>query len=145
MLNSVETKSTRVVVARMQPGDDVIKTIEAVALEHKISVGQLSLIGAVSHANLGFFDLESKEYLSYAIDKNLEVVSCMGNISISGDGALVVHAHMVVSDREGRCYAGHLLPGCEVSVTIELIITELDYELTRSRDDSTGLNLLDIG
>ena len=95
-------------------------------------------------ASLGFFDRESMEYKTFTVDKDLEVVSCMGNIASTHEGGLIVHAHMVVADQEGRCYGGHLMPGCKVSVTMELIITELDENVKRARDEATGLNLLDI-
>ncbi|MHA1484035.1 MAG: hypothetical protein ACTSPR_01805 [Candidatus Thorarchaeota archaeon] len=36
------------------------------------------------------------------------------------------------------------MPGCEVSVTMELIITEMNKAVRRARDEATGLNLLDI-
>jgi len=35
------------------------------------------------------------------------------------------------------------MEGCEVSVTIEIVITEFT-EMTRARDEVTGLNLLDL-
>jgi len=128
----------------MESGEDILKMIDAVSLEHGVCAGQLTLIGAVSKASLGFFDRESMEYKTFTIDKDLEVVSCMGNIASTYEGGLVVHAHMVVADQDGRCYGGHLMPGCEVSVTIELIITEMDGDVRRARDEATGLNLLDI-
>jgi predicted DNA-binding protein with PD1-like motif len=68
----------------------------------------------------------------------------MGNISRLDDDSVVVHAHLVVSDEEGRCWGGHLMEGCEVSVTIELVIIETDVDLRRAKDEMTGLNLMDI-
>ena len=144
MVRSLTTEAKRVIFARMEPGEDVLKTIEAVSSEHGVRAGQLTLIGAVSMASLGFFDRESMEYKTFTVDKDLEVVSCMGNIASTREGGLIVHAHMVVADQNGRCYGGHLMPGCEVSVTMELIITELDEDVRRARDEATSLNLLDI-
>lgn len=128
----------------MFPGEDILRKLEDLVREYKIKSGHLSLIGAVSKAKLGYFDFESKEYLSFHVDEYLEVVSCMGNISRTTNGDIVVHAHMIVSDRNGKCYAGHLMQGCEVSVTMEVIMTELEYALTRAKDSLTGLNLLDL-
>lgn len=95
-------------------------------------------------ASLGFFDRGNMEYKTFTVEEDLEVVSCMGNIASTHEGGLIVHAHMVVANQDGRCYGGHLMPGCEVSVTIELIITEMDEDVRRARDEATGLNLLDI-
>ena len=143
MVRSVQTESKRVIFARMYPGEDVLESIEAVAKKHGVRSGQLSLIGAVSKAKLGYFHREAVEYRDFTVDEDVEVVSCMGNIA-THEGDLVVHAHMIVADEAGKCWGGHLLLGCEVSVTIELVIIETELELTRKRDDKTGLNLLHI-
>lgn len=144
MVTSIETSAKRIIVARMFPGEDVLETIENVARRHGVKSGYLNLIGAISGAKLGYFDVESKQYKHFSVDADVEVVSCMGNISTHGDD-LIVHAHMIVADSEGHCYGGHLLPGCIVSVTIELTITETGAELRRTRDADTGLNLLELG
>lgn len=143
MVRSIQTEIKRVVFARMYPGEDVLGAIEAVANEHGVRSGQLSLIGAVSKAKLGYFHIEASEYRDFTVDEDVEVVSCIGDIS-THEGNLVVHAHMIVADEAGKCYGGHLLTGCEVSVTIELVIIETEIELIRKRDDVTGLNLLHI-
>jgi predicted DNA-binding protein with PD1-like motif len=144
MVRSIETGLKSVIISRMNPGDDILKTIERVAIEHNVRSGQITLIGAVSRAKLGYFDRESGKYKEFSVDRDLEVVSGMGNISRLEDDSVVVHAHLVVSDEEGRCWGGHLMGGCEVSVTIELVIIETALNLRRARDEATGLNLLDI-
>jgi predicted DNA-binding protein with PD1-like motif len=144
MVRSIETRQKGVIISRMEPGDDILKTIQRVALEYNVKSGQITLIGAVSGAKLGYFDRESGEYKDFLVERDLEVVSGMGNISRLDDDSVVVHAHLVVSDEEGRCWGGHLMEGCEVSVTIELVIIETDVDLHRAKDEMTGLNLLDI-
>ena len=143
MVRTFVTETTgKVIVVRLEPGEDIIKSIEKIVSEHKLLSGELSLIGAVSKVHLGYFDLHEKVYKDFTIDEDLEIVSCVGNISRLDDG-YVVHAHVVASDVNGKCYAGHLMEGCEVSVTIEIVITEF-REMKRARDEATGLNLLDL-
>jgi predicted DNA-binding protein with PD1-like motif len=144
MVRSIETTLKRVFISRMDPGDDILKTIERVGLEHDVKSGQITLIGAVSRAKLGYFDSNSGQYKDFVIERDLEVVSGVGNISRLEDDSIVVHAHLVVSDEEGRCWGGHLMEGCEVSVTIELVIIETNADLRRAKDERTGLNLMDI-
>ncbi|MHA2027088.1 MAG: PPC domain-containing DNA-binding protein [Candidatus Thorarchaeota archaeon] len=143
MVRSIQTESKRVIFSRMEPGEDVLETIEAVAAENDVRSGHVSMIGAISGAKLGYFHLEANEYRDFTINEDVEVVSCMGNISTL-NGKPMVHAHMIVSDEAGKCYGGHLMKGCKVSVTIELVITETSADLSRARDERTGLNLLDI-
>jgi len=137
------TKNTgRVIVIRLEPGEDILKSIEKIVAENKLLSGHLSLIGAVAKVHLGYFDLEEMTYKDFTVDEDLEIVSCVGNISRLDEG-YVVHAHVVASDESGKCYAGHLMEGCIVSVTIEIVITEFT-EMHRARDERTGLNLLDL-
>jgi predicted DNA-binding protein with PD1-like motif len=143
MVRTFETENTgRVIVIRLEPGEDILKSIEKIVAEKELLSGHLSLIGAVSKVQLGYFDLNEKVYKDFTIDEDLEVVSCVGNISRLNDG-YVVHAHIVASDMDGLCYAGHLMEGCLVSVTIEIVITEFT-EMSRAQDKDTGLNLLDF-
>jgi predicted DNA-binding protein with PD1-like motif len=143
MVRSIQTEIKRVIFAKMEPGEDVLGAIEDVARKHGVQSGQLSLIGAISQAKLGYYHRESAKYRDFTVDEDVEVVSCIGDIS-THEGNLVVHAHMIVADEKGKCWGGHLLPGCTVSVTIELVIIETEIELIRKRDDMTGLNLLHI-
>lgn len=143
MVRSIQTEIKRVIFAKMEPGEDVLGAIEEVARKHGVRSGQLSLIGAISQAKLGYFHRESAEYRDFTVDEDVEVVSCIGDIS-THEGNQVVHAHMIVADETGNCWGGHLLPGCTVSVTIELVIIETEIELIRKRDDMTGLNLIHI-
>jgi len=139
-----ETQTEQVIVARLFPGEDILESLEQIALDYDIHAGKLNLIGAIGGAHLGYFNVEKKEYMDFEVDEDLEVVSCMGNISRKGDNTPVVHAHMVVADEAGRCYGGHLMKGCTVSVTIEILITVLAGTLTRTEDGSTGLHLLNL-
>lgn len=143
MVRSIQTEIKRVIFAKMEPGEDVLGAIEEVARKHGVQSGQLSLIGAISQAKLGYYHRESAKYRDFTVDEDVEVVSCIGDIS-THEGNLVVHAHMIVADEKGKCWGGHLLSGCTVSVTIELVIIETEIELIRTRDDMTGLNLLHI-
>ncbi|MHA1907958.1 MAG: PPC domain-containing DNA-binding protein [Candidatus Thorarchaeota archaeon] len=138
------TSPTETIVARMEPGEDILETLETLVVEHDVRAGHLSLIGAVSKATLGYFDRKSNEYKSFILDEDLEVTSCIGNIARLENGSPVVHAHIAVADEEGKTFSGHLMKGCEVSVTIEVVLTILDGELTRGKDPTTGLNLLQL-
>ena len=137
------TKATgRVLITRLLPGEDILGSIEKIANENRIQSAHLNMIGAVSRVHLGYFDRELNAYKDFTVEEDLEIVSGIGNIS-KHDGKYIVHAHIVAADENGRCYGGHLLVGCQVSVTLELIITEIP-ELTRARDEKTGLNLLNV-
>ncbi len=130
------------IVARLHAGEDILTTVQQVVRQYDVRSGVVSIIGAVSRATLGFFDREKREYRSNTFARDLEIVSCTGNIARLDDGTVVVHAHMVVADDEGHCYGGHVMNGCEVSATGEVTIIEGSVELHRAPDPTTGLALL---
>ncbi len=136
------TAPNRTIVARLEPGEDILETLEKLVVVNSIRAGHLSLIGAVASATLGYFDRESQIYRSFTLNEDLEVTSCIGNIARTVDDRPVVHAHMAVANEDGTTFSGHLMNGCVVSVTIEVVITILDGELIRDIDPATGLNLL---
>ena len=70
----------------------------------------LSVIGALSRAELGYYDQVSQKYGRIQIEEPVELVSCSGNISMRDDQPFV-HAHAVLSDREGKVRGGHLTSG----------------------------------
>ncbi len=142
MTVSQESNVERTIVARLMPGEDVLEEIEKLVLQYDILGGAINFIGAVRQATLGYFDLHAGKYKSFTFAEDLEVTSGMGNISRLEDGTQIVHAHVVVGNENGQSYSGHLMKGCIVSVTIEVVILVFDKPIVRSKDDRTGLNLL---
>ena len=134
----------KTLVARLLPGEDILESLEALVMQYDVQGGQINFIGAIGQAVLGYFDRHESQYKHFTINEGLEVTSGMGNVSRLEDGTPVVHAHMVVGDEKGKSYSGHLMKGCTVSVTIEIVMQIFDVQLTRSKDEATGLNLLNL-
>jgi predicted DNA-binding protein with PD1-like motif len=80
------------------------------------------------------------------LNKPLEIASCIGNITVDDKGEVLVHAHIVVSDENGQAFGGHLMKGCHVGATAELVIIEgKGVNLQRIFDQKTKLNILKLG
>jgi predicted DNA-binding protein with PD1-like motif len=143
-LKAIESKSEKVVFARFFEGEDLIEAVTQTAERNDVDSGFFFLIGTVKTAVLGYY--ENGKYLPVEKAGPLEIVSCTGNISIKERGELVVHGHMVVSDREAKAYGGHVLPGCLVDATAELVLVKSgDGVLRRKLDTSKNLYLLSLG
>ena len=136
-----ESKAGRMVFARLSEGEDLLEAITLRTRQTEITTGFFILIGALKKAKLGFY--REQEYKPVEIIEPVEIVSCMGNISAK-EGEPTVHAHILVSNEEGKSYGGHLLPGCVVSVNAELVLIEAaDLRLQRVLDEKTKLYLWD--
>lgn len=70
----------------------------------------------------------------------LEILSLAGTLSSSG-----VHLHVSVADARGRVSGGHLLPGCRIRTTVEIVLLALPALTFRRRKDArTGWRELTI-
>ena len=134
-----ESSPGRCLLARLDHGAEIISQITDIARERKIRAAAISAIGALSRADLGFYDQAGREYLVRAVEEPVEIASCAGNISLL-DGQPFVHAHAVLADSSGVAFAGHLVRGSIFAA--ELFLQELpQQDLHRTPDSQTGLNL----
>ena len=99
---------------RLKPGQDLFEEIEAVAAEKNIEAGcVLSTVGSLTHATLR---LANREYYS-EYDGHFEIISMTGTVSIHGS-----HLHISISDGDGKTIGGHLVPGCKIYTTAEMVL-----------------------
>jgi len=131
----------RVIIDRLPSGADLLESLTAVCREENVRFGVVTAIGAVSSDRLGYYKQDEQEYMDCLnLEKGLEIASCMGNVSLK-DGEIFVHVHVTLSDEEGRCYGGHLMPGTRI-FSAEYSIRELEGQPnSREYDPGTGLAL----
>ena len=103
---------------RLKPGQDLFGEIESFVAQKKIEAGCiLSSVGSLTHATLRLANREF--YTEY--EGHFEIVSLNGTVSINGS-----HLHISISDGEGKTIGGHLVPGCKIYTTAEMVIAILD-------------------
>ena len=134
-----ESSPGRSFLARLDHGAEIIVQIADLARERNIRAAAISAIGALSRADLGFYDQAGREYMVRGVEGPVEIASCTGNISLL-EGEPFVHAHAVLADSSGRVLAGHLVRGTIFAA--ELYLQELaQADLNRDYDSQTGLKL----
>ncbi len=136
----VEGERGRVLVGRLAHGSDLVDELNRICAEKKIVAGRVEVIGAAQKARFGYYDQAEKKYGFREVAEPLEILALVGNISLK-DGSPFVHAHVTLSDEEGRAVGGHLAEGTIVFAA-EFHIEELTgVELNRVLDETTGLPL----
>ena len=121
----------RTFALRLRPGEDLRQALEEVARERRLAAACIvTCTGSLDVARLrlagGDEELE--------LDGPLEIVSLVGTLSTDGP-----HLHAALADREGAVHGGHLLPGCTILTTAELVIGELEgVAFARETDPATG-------
>jgi len=134
-----ESKLGRAIFVRLSENEDLLEAITLRAKNSKITTGFFILIGVLKKAVVGFYS--QGKYQNIEIDGPLEILSCTGNVSLKEQEPFV-HAHISVANEKGEAFGGHVLPGCIVSVTGELILIDApDVKLQRKLDKGTKLYL----
>ncbi|WP_273842688.1 PPC domain-containing DNA-binding protein [Rubrobacter calidifluminis] len=135
-----EQRGQRTFVLAFEPGEEVVEGITDFAKENRLDAASLTAIGAFSRATLGYFDVERKEYEEIPVEEQVEVLSLVGDIALSGEEPNL-HAHAVVGRRDGSTRGGHLIRGYARPI-LEVTVIESPEHLRRRTDPETGLALL---
>jgi len=99
---------------RLKSAQDLFDSIESFAGEKHVEAGcVMSGIGSLTRfvVRLANRDLPT-EYQGH-----FEIVSLAGTVSIYGS-----HLHISVSDGDGKTIGGHLVSGCKIYTTAEIVL-----------------------
>ena len=122
-------------------GDEVMSGLTDFARQNKVTSASFTAIGAFSRATVAWFDDTRKEFKLVPINQQVELVSMIGDIALSGDQP-VVHTHVAVASSDGTVRGGHVIEAY-VFPTLELFITVYPTALHKQLDEATGLKLID--
>lgn len=128
-------------MGRLPQGADLLEALTEVCTRENITAGEVRAIGALTKAALGFYNQKTREYQYLSLDRPLEIVSLIGDVSLK-DGSPFVHAHVSLGDEQGRLWGGHLAAGSEI-FACEAMLTEYQSAapFERGFDQGTGLLL----
>ena len=99
---------------RLRRGDDLLLSLEQIAREEGLELAViLSAVGCVSRARLR----DASGVTVRAIDEDCEIVSVTGTVS-----AKRCHVHVSLSKEDLSTVGGHLMEGCIINTTCELVL-----------------------
>jgi uncharacterized protein len=136
--NNNSTKENNMNYAfRLKPGEDLQAGIEQIVKSNAIEAGWIATcVGSLTSYNIRF----ANEPDGKMGEGHFEIVSLVGTVSING-----AHLHISVSDSTGKTIGGHLLNGCKVYTTAEIVITATGkYSFTREKDGTTPWEELQV-
>ncbi len=118
-------------VLRVRPGEDVKKSLAVLAETENIRAGcVVTCVGSLTNAVIRFADKPDGTPLS----GKFEIVSLVGTVSTNGS-----HLHLAISDGEGKTIGGHMMDGCTVYTTAEIVVAAFpDLNFTREQDAASG-------
>ena len=114
---------------RLRPGDDLRQQLTAFVQAHGLQAGaMLTCVGSLTTVALRLANQEGAS----TYHGHFEIVSLVGTLSANGS-----HLHLAVSDSTGRTLGGHLLDGCRVYTTAEIVLAELPALVFSRETDAT--------
>ncbi|WP_246003761.1 PPC domain-containing DNA-binding protein [Histidinibacterium lentulum] len=128
---SRSAEAARFDAVRLRPGEDLRQALEARFARSGAAAGAvIACAGSLTRAVLRYADRDE----GTEVPGPLEIVSLSGTLSPDGP-----HLHLAVSDRDGAMRGGHLLAGCEVRTTAEVVLwLGGDMVFAREPDEVTG-------
>ena len=120
---------------RLKSGQDLFEAIEVFIQQENIEAGCiLSGVGSLTHFRLRFANQE----IFAEGDSHFEIVSITGTVSIHGS-----HLHVSISDEQGKTIGGHLVPGCSIYTTAEIVLAVFEDSIyKREHADDSGYDEL---
>ena len=131
------TDRSRLYVLRLKPGQDLRVELERFAKAKHLQAGFIvTCAGSLQKASLRLAD--KRDSTNYA--GKFEIVSLVGTLTPDGP-----HLHISISDGEGKMLGGHLVAGCEIYTTAEIVIGEaIGLKMTREQDSQSGYKELKV-
>ena len=125
------TSATKLHVLRLHPGMDLKQELQSYCKNSALAAATVvSCVGSLAKINLRLAD--AQKFLCR--QQPYEIVSLVGTLSSVG-----CHLHISLADEVGSVCGGHLLDGCLIYTTAELVILELcGMEFRREFDAATG-------
>lgn len=115
---------------RLKPGEDLKGGIQKFITEKQIKAGWISTgVGSLTHYTIRFANQPNGASNS----GHFEIVSLTGTVSVNGS-----HIHISLSDSTGKTIGGHLMEGCKIYTTAEIVILASNsFVFKREKDGTT--------
>ena len=122
---------------RLKPGQDLKLEIQKLVNEKQIKAGWISTcVGSLTNYKIRFANQPEGSNGS----GHFEIVSLTGTVSVNGS-----HLHISISDSTGKTIGGHLMDGCAVYTTAEIVIlSSNEFIFKREKDGTTAWEELQI-
>ena len=130
-------KNCTVHAFRLKPGQDLKTEIQNLVNEKQIKAGWISTCaGSLANYKIRFANQPGGSSDS----GHFEIVSLTGTVSVNGS-----HLHISISDSTGKTIGGHLMEGCTVYTTAEIVIlSSNDLVFKREKDGTTAWEELQV-
>ena len=108
---------------RLLPDQDLARSISDFVYSQRIAAGCiLTCAGSLTRAVIRYADKPR----ATQVDGHFEIVSLVGTVGMAGQ-----HLHISISDGNGKMLGGHLMDGCLVYTTAEIVLASFPGQVFR--------------
>jgi predicted DNA-binding protein with PD1-like motif len=133
-----ESRKSRRIVLRLEPGEELVAAIESLAKRSQIRAAWVRGLGSLSSLELDRHDaLRREPDPPRRIDGPCDLLALEGNVSLAG-GTPIALLHVVVARASGEVLGGRLRSANVFHAELVMECFD-DVALTRAHDDATGL------
>ena len=134
-----EIASREMILLSLDKDDYVNQSIKNLFAKESLNSGWISGIGAIYNIEIGYYDINLKEYCKKKIPEEHEMTSLTGNVSFV-ESEYFIHTHITISDIECSSFGGHLFEA-QIAAAGEFKIDLIDKKINRKYSNEIGLNL----
>ncbi len=120
----------KIICKRLRRGQDLLLEIKEIAKKEQLKGAVvLSAVGCISEGRLR----DASGVNIRQIREHCEIVSMTGTVSEAR-----CHVHIALSKEDLSTIGGHLVPGCVINTTCELVLMETGFSYGVEFDPETG-------
>ena len=122
---------------RLKPNEDLRQGLQNFARDKDITAGfVMTAAGSLKQASIRFANQDKP----IVLNNYFEILDLNGTIATTGS-----HLHITISNPYGHVMGGHLVDGCTIYTTAEIIIgSSKEFTFVRNFDQETGFPELEI-
>ena len=120
-------------------GEYVNASFLKICQDNNFEFTSITGIGAILDPEVGFYDLDKKDYIKKQFLGDYELTSLIGNVTIK-ENQHFVHSHITFTDIDFKAFGGHLFD-CRVAVAAEFVLCVGNQKVIREYNNDVGLHL----
>lgn len=120
---------TNHIAFRLKPGADLKQSLDSVVKANDIKAGWIiTCVGSLTDYSIRFANQPNG---SKGIG-HFEIINLVGTLSTEGS-----HLHIGIADSTGKTIGGHLMEGCKIYTTAEIVIASSSEFIFNRKEDGT--------
>ena len=129
-------------LVRIDLNEEIMQSLKQLCEKEDIRLAQVNAIGASNHAVVGVYDLREQAYHREELNGFMEITGLTGNVTRM-NGEVYLHLHGTMADQNNVIHGGHVIE-LTVGATCEMFVQVLPGEVSRTREESLGINLISL-